>query len=364
MIESSNFEVDEATFELPDLPHVNVMMDAMDDSIDQMGENPDVIDGTERLNLTAAQRYAEGVLFANGIIRASALTGNEGVFSAIGDGLSAAWDFIVKTFKAIWNFFFGRDNDKVADETKKGIDENNKDAQAAENGTQSDEDAKKQAGKMASIAAEGGDTELAKELREAKSPKELRASIKKALKKMSQLNDKGLAKAKAAINNAITAKSSFLKIVTADSNKKLNDANDKIVGSGHPAADLLIEMEAEVNKAIVRDNVFMPKLKNALNLKDIAQIIQFGKDIDANVESMRALGKAFNQRKSKMESVMAETEKRAGKAKDAKDKAALKQEVAALRVLVNQAVKVSKLIQASNHRLLTAHTELVAMMGL
>lgn len=364
MIDSSNFEVDEATFELPDLPHVNVMMDAMDDSVDQMSDDPDVIDGTERLNLTAAQRYAEGVLFANGIVRASALAGNEGVFSAIGDGLGAVWDFIVKTFKAIWNFFFARDNDKIADETKAGIDENNKDAQAAANGTQSDEDAKKQASKMASIAAEGGDAELAKELREAKSPKELKASIKKALKKMAHLNEKGLAKAKNAVKNAITAKSSFLKIVSDDKNAKLNAANDKMMESDHPAAHLLIEMEAEINKAITRDHTFMPKLQKAMDLKEVNDIVQFGKDIDSNVESMRGLGRAFNQRKSKMQSVMAETEKRAAKAKDAKDKAALKQELAALRVLVNQAVKVSKLIEASNHRLLVAHTELVEMLGL
>lgn len=361
MIDIENFEHDPETFVIPDVPEVNVLMDALDDSVDQM----DAVAGGESISLTASQRYLAGVLYANGIVSLDALNGNEeGVFSSIGNGIKAAWDWIVKMFKSVWNFFFGRDNAEEAEKTKKEIDENNKEATAAENGTQSDEEAKKQASKMASIASENGDDATAKALREAKDPKAVRAAIKEALKKMAKLNKKGKAKVEQSIKNAVTAKRGFLKVVTDDKNKKYNDANDALMGKDHPVAHLLIEVEAEINKAIVKDNAFIPLLDKAMELDTVPKVVAFGKTIQANVDSMKTLGEAFNQRKAKMQAALTATEARMKKAKEGKDKAALKEEVGTLRVIVNQAVKVAKLIEISNMRLRTAHGDLIALFGL
>lgn len=361
MVDIENYEPDPETFVIPDVPEVNVMLNALEDTVDQM----DAVAGGEAITLTANQRYFEGVLYANGIISLASMQGNEeGVFSSIGNGFKAAWDWIVKMFKSVWNFFFSRDNAEVADETKKEVEANNKGASAAENGTQSDEDAKKQAGKMASIATEGGDAALAKELRDARTPAEVRAAVKSALKKIPKLNQKGKAKVDAAIKNAITAKRGFAKIVTDTKNTKYNDANDKLMGTDHPVAHLLIELEAEINKALVKDNTFIPMLEKAATLNTVPTVVAFGKTIQANVDSMKALGEAFNQRKTKMQAAITKTEADMKKAKDAGDKAALKKEIDVLRVVVNQAVKVAKLIEISNTRLRTVHNELIGLFGI
>jgi hypothetical protein len=360
MIDIESYEPDPATFEVPDVPEVNVMLDALDDSVDQM----DAVAGGESISLTASQRYLEGVLYANGVIPLNALQGNESIFGTIGGGIQAAWDWIVKMFKSVWNFFFGRDNAEEAETTKKEVDENNKEAQAAENGTQSDEDAKKQAGKMAAIASENGDEATAKALKEAKSPKEARAAIKAALAKIAKMNKKGRQKVEQSIKNAVAAKRGFQKIVNDDKNEKYHSATNTVASADHPVAHLNIELEAEIDKILVKDNTFIPLLEKALSLDTVPKVVAFGKTIQANVDAMKALGEAFNQRKGKMQTILTQTEARMKKAKEGKDKAELKKEVAVLRVIVNQAVKVAKLIEVSNHRLRTVHGDLIALFGL
>lgn len=93
---------------LPDIPHVEIMFDAMGDTVNG-------VTGAEGFGLTEAQLYAEGVLMANGLLRANAVDGNEGFFSAVGGGLKATYDYIVKMFKSVWEFFFKRDVAKEVD---------------------------------------------------------------------------------------------------------------------------------------------------------------------------------------------------------------------------------------------------------
>ena len=347
---------------VPDLPEVNVMLDALEDSVDQM----DAVAGGESISLTANQRYFAGVLFANGVISHSQLAGNEegGVFSAIGNGFAAAWKWLCDMFKSVWGFFFGRDNAEEADKTKKEIDENNKDASAAENGTQSDEDAKKQAGAMASIAAENGDKALAEELRAARTPKEVKEAVKKALKKMPKLNKKGKLKATEAIKAAVTAKNGFQKVIQDDNNRKYTEANDRLMQANHAAADVLIDLEADINKAIVKDHNFIPMLEKAMELDTVGKVVAFGRAIQANVDSMKTLGESFNQRKSKMQSIFNDTEKKMKEAKEGKDKEQLKLLLGTLRVVMNRAIKVAKLIEISNVRLRAAHIALIKIFAI
>lgn len=67
----------------------------------------DTVSGSE--SLTSAQLYMQSVLLASGkATRAQVVTGVEGFFSKIGDGLKAIWEYIQKMFKSIWNWFFGK----------------------------------------------------------------------------------------------------------------------------------------------------------------------------------------------------------------------------------------------------------------
>ncbi|MNG46899.1 hypothetical protein D3C79_47630 [compost metagenome] len=347
---------------VPDLPEVNVMLDALEDSVDQM----DAVAGGESISLTANQRYFAGVLFANGVISHSQLAGNEegGVFSAIGNGFAAAWKWLCDMFKSVWGFFFGRDNAEEADKTKKEIDEQNKDATAAENGTQSDEDAKKQASAMASVAAENGDQVLADELRAARTPQEVKAAVKVALKKIHKLNKKAKLKAAEAIKAAVTAKNGFNKIVTDEKNRKYSEANDRLMQSNHAAVDVLIDIEAEVNKVIVKDRTFIPMLDKAMELDTVGKVVAFGRAIQANVDAMKTLGESFNQKKSKMQSIFNDTEKQMKEAKEGKDKERLKLLLGTLRVVMNRAIKVAKLIEISNVRLRAAHIALIKIFAI
>jgi len=359
MIPIAEYEADGATFVVPDLPIVNVMIDSLDDSVDQM----DAVEGGEAITITPNQRIAEGVLFANNMIPFSALQGNEGVFSAIGDGFKAAWDWITGTIKSIWNFFFSRDNAEVAETTKKEIDEGNDKAKKAADGTQTDEEANSQASKMAKIADEGGDKATADSLKDAKSPKEKRAAIKAALKRLPTLNKTAQNKVLKAINLVEGSHKAFISIVSKDS-PKTQAASDKMTGSDHPAADILIEMEALINKVIVKNAAFEPIVKKVATAKEVNAVISFGTAINANVAAMKTLGDDFNSKKNALQTVLTKTEDRMKKAKDAKDKAALKSEIGALRELVNQAVKVAKLIEITNVRLRGAHKALLEMFGL
>lgn len=85
---------------VPEPEHVELVMDGF----------LDTVNGTEGLQPTHSQRYLQGALYAAGEIRSIGdVTGNEGFFSAIGDGAKKAWDYIVKMFKSIWDFFFKKD---------------------------------------------------------------------------------------------------------------------------------------------------------------------------------------------------------------------------------------------------------------
>lgn len=103
-------------FGIVDERHVHAMFQAIEDTEERM------IEGNEHLALTDFQVYAGVVLGLNGH-RSATVTGNEGFFSAIGDGLKAAWEYIKKIFKSIWQFFFGKDAEKELSDAEKEIKE-------------------------------------------------------------------------------------------------------------------------------------------------------------------------------------------------------------------------------------------------
>lgn len=79
--------------------HLETMFDALIDTVS----------GNESLSLTGAQQYAMSVLGSSGAAtRAEMITGVEGFFSAIGDGVQKIWDYIKKMFQGIWDWFFGK----------------------------------------------------------------------------------------------------------------------------------------------------------------------------------------------------------------------------------------------------------------
>lgn len=358
--QEGSYEVEGDGYGLPDAPHLEIMFDALEATGEQQ------IDGLEGFNLTQAQIYAQGVLHSAGIFTQAQVTGNEGVFSAIGDGFKAVWDYIVKTFKAIWDFFFGRDNEKEAEEAKDVIEGNNKDLAAADNGTQTEAEANAQLTSLASAAGgEDGDDAVAKKLAEAKKGdlKAKRAAIKAALKELPKLNKKAKQKLQVSVSNAVKAKMALLQAAGKD-DKKVEAAQDHLMKGAGEGFDLLSDLINETGKAVAKEASFVVQLKNVGTVDSVQGAIAFGKASQANIDTLKALGVVFKGKKEKVNGLIKTAEANMKKAKSAGDKAELKKELDALRAVVNLAVKISKLMEISYHRVQVTHTDLTKVFGL
>jgi hypothetical protein len=107
--ENNMFENSEAFSEeyqgLPDPDHLDTVMDGM----------LDTVAGNE--GLTYAQHYLHSCLQTSGSI--SSRQGTEGFFESVGNGIKTAWEYVMKMFASIWNFFFGSsDSGESKGETK------------------------------------------------------------------------------------------------------------------------------------------------------------------------------------------------------------------------------------------------------
>lgn len=81
--------------------HIEITVDGVIDTVDQM----DAVQGGEHFDLTDAQRYLQGAMYAQGIIPID-VHGNESVLSAVKDGVTKALKYIKDLFQKIWDYFF------------------------------------------------------------------------------------------------------------------------------------------------------------------------------------------------------------------------------------------------------------------
>lgn len=353
-----SYQPDGDGFGLPDVPHVEIMFEALKDSADQIDAD---VTGTESLSLTQAQVYAQGVLMSAGIISGAQVTGNEGVFSAIGNGFKAVYDYIAKTFKSIWDFFFSRDSAKDAEVAKEACNENAAELQAAVSGTQDEATADKQLNAMAGNVSES----TAKDIAAAKKKglKEKRDAVKAALKEMGKMNKKAQATLANVVGAAVKAKKAFLTATTADGSDKEKQAAAHLSGNTD-FTDNAIDMAGMVTKFMTRDAQFLSKLEKAPTITEPAAAIQFSKDCAANIVSLKAFSDEFKNKKSAIDKLLTSAEAKMKKAKDAKDKSELQKDIAALRVIVGTGVKVSKLIEANYTRVTDASNALNKVFGI
>ena len=101
---------------VPSEQHVETVMTGLMDSLG----------GNEGMDLSAAQVYVQGVLFADGSVRGlpiANIAGNEGFFSKIGEGVSKVWEYIKKMFKSIFDFFFKSEKKKTEEKVDAALKE-------------------------------------------------------------------------------------------------------------------------------------------------------------------------------------------------------------------------------------------------
>jgi len=355
---AEDYEVSPDGYTVPDAPHMEIMFDAL--------EHTAAVEGTESLprfnNLTQAQHYAVAVLDANGIKYGMRAGNEEGVFSAIGNGFKAVWDYIKKTFTSIWNFFFNRDAAKEGDEAKEAIDEKNEELKKAEAGTQTDEQANAQATKLAGQV----DGKEAEALKAAKTPAEKKKAIKDALKKMGSMSGAAKKKLEGTVGAAVKAKKAFLSgsFGSAKGDAKQGAAAAKLADKDHAAAHLLVEMSSEVAKFSMGEANFLKSLEGATSINTPQAAVAFGEAAKKNIDALKALASTFNAKKGKIQSLITATEAKMKKAKDASDKKSLQSEIAAMRTVMVGATQISKLIHANFTRVTAAHKDLVGVFGL
>jgi len=353
----TTLELDGDNYAVPDVPHMEIMYDALEHTLE--------INGSESLqrfdNLTQAQHYAVGILRSHGMLRGHGVEGMEGVFSAIGDGFKAVWDFICKTFKSIWDFFFSRDAEKEAKDAKDDIKDKTDELKAADAGTQSDEDANKQASKMAPAL---GDSAAGKALKDAKSPAEKKKAIKAALAEYAKMNDKGKAKLKGVVDKAVNAKNALIKAAADGMKAGEAKAAGALSAKDHPAMHLLTDMSSEITKHNMGEAVFLKTLQGATSIDTVQGAISFGTAASANIDRVKALSDIFNKKKGAIDSIITATEGKLKKAKDANDKKELTAEVGALRTLMVGATRMSKLIEANFTHVKNANAALVGVFGI
>lgn len=94
---------------VPEPEHVETMIDGF----------TDMVNGTE----SYATRYACGVMVACGAVSQKEITGNEGFFSSIGDGLKKVWDYIMSMFKSVYDYFFKTESKAQDSSAKKAVSE-------------------------------------------------------------------------------------------------------------------------------------------------------------------------------------------------------------------------------------------------
>lgn len=93
--------------------HLETMFEAITDTMDG-------VTGSEGFGLTRAQQYSFAVLGASDEISyQQRVGGNESFFGAIGDGLKALWNYIMKMFNGISAFFFGSSENSAENKVKK-----------------------------------------------------------------------------------------------------------------------------------------------------------------------------------------------------------------------------------------------------
>jgi hypothetical protein len=353
-MDSENYQPDGDGYALHDVPHVEIMFDALNDTAEQV-VSPDLnaaVHGTESLRLTPAMHYAQGVLLSAGIVNYSQVTGNEGIFSAIGDAFKATYDYIVKTFKAIWDFFFNRDSKKEAADAQKAVDENNAELSAAANGSQTEEAANAQISAMASVAnGEGGDKAIHDTLVEAKKGdlKEKRKAIHEALKAMPKMNRQAKLKFEQSVQTAVKVKQAFMKMFDGD--VKAVPAFEHLASKDHPVLTVMTDIFAEGSRFGIKDASFAKtQLENASSISSIDKAIALGRACSENIKLVKSFSDTMNGFKGKIETVLKQTEERMKKAKDGKDKEALSKDITALRGLVVFGTRLSKLIESNYHK--------------
>lgn len=293
-------------YEVPEVPHIELVFQAVDDTLNDVA-------GQEGL-LTNSQVYLQSILATNGVKNTGSVTGNEGFFSSVGNGLKAALEYIKKMFKAIWDFFFNRDADKkIADTKTEVMDTSKKLDDAAAGGTspaQTEQLLKDQISVL-KINGEGGGISIEEldalmtgaEAAQKGSDADKKAMVKKITAELPKLNQKARKKLDDQIDQSVAAIKAFLKLV-----KDTGEDKDLTPGSRSVISNLKLEVKTQEEMLKV-----LEAGRGMNSVEDAKRVLsEFIKDIqeyEGYVKEFKGMRGSVQTQITKLEAAVASTDK-------------------------------------------------------
>lgn len=310
-------EADGEGYAVPEISHVELVMDGMTDTLDQVERG---VAGVE--SLTGAQEYLQASMNAAGMLSMRQVAGNEGFMSSVGNGIKKAYEYVVKMFKSLWDFFFKRDNKKKAEEAKEALTDAKKDFESIKVGGKTEAETDKMISALKASATSQELTVVSKALEEVsgKSHSEKQKVLTDAMKKF--------AVASAKSKKVLTWKIDRLKAAI----KGVQEAVESMDGG---------EFSSQVTNAGNDAKKVMADLDAIREVHDPDQAIAVLSKLLADVDKIKAMNDHFAQEESEVKKLLAEVEKGANAA-SSEDAAKAKKDLEELRKYLGGLQKVAR----------------------
>lgn len=343
-------EEDGIGYDVPEAEHIETVFQGLDDTLAN-------INGTE--SLTSAQVYLQSVLGSSGTVRSS-VAGNEGFFKSVGGGIKAAYDYIVKMFKSLWDFFFKRDAPKEVETAKAAVKQAQVDIKVLD-GTASEAEVDKALAKMTTAVKQLTHQEpdinksaLDQILKEADAAhKGTFAEKKKAVQMIAHELPKLSKNARKKLDESISENITVLKKLV-EKIEALRDAEEPLVQKlGHDFAQ--------------KDNEFkqgISILEKARDIKDVNEykgvLTHFLSEIDAIDEGVKTM-KAYE---AEIKDHIAELGKEISSAGEGKDAEKARKLSSGLNLLLKEISAIVKMLSGILSRMTSLNTKFKAVFGL
>lgn len=291
---------------LPDSPHVEIMFDALNDTLEDVA-------GNEGMSLTSSQIYAKAVLGANSVY---SVTGNESFFGTIKDGAKAVYDYIIKMFKSVYGFFFNRDVAKEVEAAKVEVKESQ--GKLEELKRADPESAAYAATFMGALhtrvaqADSRAEIDIDKDTIEqiqAKlkgSASDKKAGVTQMVNAMPKANKKAQEAYTKANAAAIDAKSRLVRVIEAAQKSPLGEPVTGVTGYVN---DIGVSIVAAGVKSLASEKAFISMLEKHKTIGSIGDATALAIAIIANLDSMKSLGERYKGHTSRISGEVKDAEK-------------------------------------------------------
>ncbi|MBS9730373.1 hypothetical protein [Pseudomonas aeruginosa] len=331
-------EEDGNGYEIPDLPHIGIVYDALNDTLDQVDRG---VAGTE--SLTASQQYLVGALVANR--PGYSVAGNEGFMANIGAGLKAAYEYVVKMFKSLWDFFFKRDVSQKTSDAKKEIDDLQTKLEVVQTGGKTEAETQEALHSMKAQVKEqaqsgfkidGVDAEewVEKQAKTSATHEEKKAAVKTLARELPKVNTRGKKRLQGVIERMIKTQQYLVSVIDVADKEARETLNENL-------------MRVTDSMKLLRTNVHQSteQLSRVKDVKDLTAVHNVMNGVIKEIDTFKNAAQAVQSVRGKMADKIKIVEQQLAEvAKGGGDTKATQAALDELRKIMNFLVKCGKCI--------------------